>query len=56
MGAAGGDELTAESDHIMIPPSLWAHSRVPLNFGDGPGGHIFRDHWLEDPVNHVHEA
>src|SRR6266550_2996795 len=24
---AGGDELTAESDHVMIPPSLWAHSR-----------------------------
>jgi hypothetical protein len=27
LSPAGDDELTAESDHVMIPPSLWAHSR-----------------------------
>jgi hypothetical protein len=28
---AGDDELATESDQLMIPPSLWAHSRVSWN-------------------------
>jgi hypothetical protein len=28
---AGDDELPTESDQLMIPPSLWAHSRISWN-------------------------